>query len=262
MMDGMPSFLLLLLALLGPTPASERPEQPANAVPSTPIPVESRQLLLVLSRDWNVTRATLRLYARASAAERWSAHGGPIDASIGRNGLGWGRGLHHETAAGPIKREGDGRAPAGVFDLRLAIGYAKEPLPGSRLPYQQATDGLRCVDDPRSRHYNALVDQAAVAIDWSSAEEMHRPDELYRHLIWVGHNDRPMAPGGGSCIFLHLRAAPTSVTAGCTAFAPEPMERLLRWLDPAARPVIAQLPWDEYERLRSRWSLPAVAAAP
>jgi L,D-peptidoglycan transpeptidase YkuD (ErfK/YbiS/YcfS/YnhG family) len=272
----MPFCFPLVLVLAGATtttpgaatesvavPAAAPAETAAASSPgsSSPIPAESRQLLLVVSPDWNATKAELRRYTRVSLERPWTEDGEAVDVSIGRSGLGWGRGLHRETGEGPIKHEGDGRAPAGVFDLRGSVGYAKDPLAGTRLPYQQAEDTLRCVDDPRSHHYNTLVDEKAVAVDWSSAEEMRRRDELYRYVVWVGHNDRPVEPGAGSCIFLHLRASTDSVTAGCTAFEREPMERLLRWLDPATRPVLVQLPWAEYARLRTRWSLPTVPTA-
>ena len=85
---------------------------------------------------------------------------------------------------------------------------------------------------------------------------MRREDDLYRLVVWVGHNDAPVAPGGGSCIFLHLRSGPDATTAGCTAFEPEPMERLLRWLDPAARPVLVQLPEAEHRARAAEWGLP------
>jgi hypothetical protein len=85
---------------------------------------------------------------------------------------------------------------------------------------------------------------------------MGRKDDLYRFVVWVGHNDAPVVPGGGSCIFLHLRAGPDATTAGCTAFEPEPMERLLRWLDPTARPVLVQLPDPEFRRRGAAWALP------
>ena len=74
--------------------------------------------------------------------------------------------------------------------------------------------------------------------------------------MWVGHNDRPVVPGGGSCIFLHLRSGPESVTAGCTALDAAPLERLLAWLDPAARPVLVQLPEGEYRARAAAWGLP------
>ena len=222
-----------------------------------PVPGESRQMLLSVSASWEETRAILQPYERPSKDASWTPVGAPIDGSLGRTGLAWGRGGHPEGLPGPQKREGDGKSPAGVFDLRLVTGYAKAAPSGTRLPYREATATLRCVDDARSVHYNRLADEAMTKKDWSSAEDMRRRDDLYRLVVWVGHNDEPVAPGGGSCIFLHLRSSPDATTSGCTAFDPEPMERLLRWLDPAARPVLVQLPDAEYRARAAEWGLPA-----
>ena len=223
---------------------------------ASPVPAESRQLVLSLSASWGQTRALLQTYGRPSKETAWTPVGAPFEASLGQSGLGWGRGLHPPDLAGPQKLEGDGRSPAGVFDLRLVTGYARTAPAGTRLPYREATATLRCVDDPRSSRYNQLVDEAKVRKDWSSAEDMRRKDDLYRLVVWVGHDDAPAVPSGGSCIFLHLRDGPEATTTGCTAFEPEAMERLLRWLDPAARPVLVQLPDPEYRRLAASWELP------
>jgi L,D-peptidoglycan transpeptidase YkuD (ErfK/YbiS/YcfS/YnhG family) len=238
--------LLLLLA------ASVRA---AISEPS-PLPVESRQMLLSTSASWDETHATVARYERAAGGDAWKPVGGRLPASLGRAGLAWGRGLHPKGLAGPIKKEGDGRSPAGVFLLRMATGYAATAPPGTRLEYRQATDTLRCVDDPRSTHYNRLVDEQAVARDWTSAEDMRRPDDLYRLVVWVGHNDDPVQPGGGSCIFLHFRVGAQAVTDGCTALDPGRMEELLAWLDPAARPVLVQLPESLRRELGPAWGLP------
>jgi L,D-peptidoglycan transpeptidase YkuD (ErfK/YbiS/YcfS/YnhG family) len=221
------------------------------------IPVDCRQLVLSIGGSWSSTTARVRLFERGSAVDPWRPVAGSFDASLGRTGLAWGRGLHRPTTEGPAKKEGDGRAPAGIFDLREAVGYEAAPPPGTRLPYRQAGQDLRCVDDPASSFYNQLVDEAGVRKDWASAERMRREDDLYRFVVWVGHNDRPPRPGEGSCIFLHLRASPGSVTEGCTAIAREAMERLLRWLDPAARPLLVQLPEPLWGRLAREWGLPA-----
>jgi L,D-peptidoglycan transpeptidase YkuD (ErfK/YbiS/YcfS/YnhG family) len=222
----------------------------------SPVPAESRQLVLAVSEGWDAPAAVVRRYERAGPAAPWTPVGPGVTASLGRSGLGWGRGLHaREGLAGPVKREGDGRAPAGVFELSAATGYAAAP-PGTKLPYTVATSTLRCVDDPASAHYNRLVDEARVAKDWSSAEEMRRADDLYRLVVWVGHNDAPPQAGDGSCIFLHLRRAPDATTAGCTAFDEGAMEAILAWLDPLARPVLVQLPRDAYRALAEAWRLP------
>ncbi len=227
---------------------------------ASPVPAESRQMVLSVSAGWDATRAILQAYERAAKDAPWIPVGAPIEASLGRTGLAWGRGLHPPGLPGPEKREGDGKSPAGVFDLRLVTGYAKTAPPGTRMPYREATSTLRCVDDSRSAQYNRLVDEAKAKKNWSSAEDMRRKDERYRLLVWVGHNDAPVVPGGGSCIFLHLRAGPDATTSGCTAFEPEPMERLLRWLDPAARPVLVQLPYAEHRARAAAWGLPEARA--
>ncbi len=228
----------------------------ASAILASPVPADTRQLLLAVSPGWDAPTASLRAYERRGANQPWRPAGPAFAASLGRSGLGWGRGLQPPGLPGPRKREGDGRSPAGVFELRLVTGYAEAPPPGTRLPYRPATATLVCVDDPASAHYNALVDDDETPRDWSSAESMRRPDLLYRYVVWVGHNDRPAEPGSGSCIFLHLRTSARAVTSGCTAFEPEPMERLLQWLDPAARPVLVQLPAAEQRARRRSWGLP------
>ena len=83
---------------------------------------------------------------------------GPIPAVVGRNGLAWGRGIHLEPpAGGPQKREGDGKAPAGIFRLGIAFGYGPgDSAPWIRLPYQQMTERIKCVDDVASPFYNHI----------------------------------------------------------------------------------------------------------
>ncbi len=215
-------------------------------------------MLVSVTEDWNDASATARLFDRAEGATHWKPRGWKMTASVGREGLAWGRGLHATPVEGPRKREGDGRSPAGVFDLLLATGYEEKPPSGTHLPYRRATETLRCVDDPKSRHYNRLVDEAIVEKDWRSAEDMLRPDELYRLVIVVGHNEPPVVAGAGSCIFLHLRRDESDVTAGCTALDEGRMKDLLRRLDPKMRPVLVQLPRAEYERLRLAWGLPSL----
>jgi L,D-peptidoglycan transpeptidase YkuD (ErfK/YbiS/YcfS/YnhG family) len=230
----------------------------AALLASSPVPVESRQLVFSVSDGWDAPRARVRLYERDRPATPWRPVGIPMLASLGRTGLAWGRGLHPEGLDGPLKKEGDGKSPAGVFELREATGYPAL-LPETHLRYRQATETLKCVDDPASGSYNQLVDATRVAKDWTSAEDMRRDDILYRLVVWVGHNDRPVAKGAGSCIFLHLRDRADAVTAGCTALDAEPMDRLMRFLDPALRPVLVQLPSGAFHALGKEWGLPAQA---
>jgi L,D-peptidoglycan transpeptidase YkuD (ErfK/YbiS/YcfS/YnhG family) len=215
----------------------------------------ARQLILVRADSWSSTSGELRRYQRGPDGE-WAQVSGAVPAVLGRNGLGWGRGLHGEPPGAPVKREGDGRAPAGVFDVGPAFGSAPVPPPGTQVNYIAATDTLECVDDPASPHYNGLWDTSLVPRDWRSSEKMLRQDGLYDLGLFIHHNRAPPRRGAGSCIFLHVWKGPAQPTAGCTAIAKEELIEVIRWLDPAALPVFVQLPAPELTRRREPWGLP------
>lgn len=223
---------------------------------------QSQQLILVTTKDWNAVDGELRSYERAPNGKSWQRKETAFVIAVGRNGMAWGKGLHGEPAVlsrqgDPIKKEGDGRAPAGVFNLSSAFGYAQQQNAQVKLPYLQATAMSECVDDTRSAYYNRLVERNKIANpDWKSSEQMRRNDELYRLGVVVDHNtDKPEA-GAGSCIFLHIWERAGKGTAGCTAMEPERMEKLLSWLDPKKNPVLVQLPQAAFERLRDSLGLP------
>lgn len=225
------------------------------------IPPSCRQLLLVVAHGWDDAAGQLQRFERGARQLAWQPVGQAVAASLGRSGLAWGRGLH-PPSGGLEKREGDGRAPAGVFAITALFGDA---LPDSafaraaRLPYIHARPDLKAIDDPASAHYNRIVDQSAVVTDWASGEDMLRSDERYAVGAVVAHNTEPPVPGAGSCIFLHVWAGEGMPTAGCTAMARENMTAIAGWLDGACSPMLVQLPQAEYERLRGAWGLPPFA---
>jgi D-alanyl-D-alanine dipeptidase len=225
-----------------------------------PPPLEnSRQLVLVIAEDWSATSATLQRYQRERTDGPWQRTGQSVAVSIGKTGLAWGLGVHGgPLASGPVKHEGDGKAPAGAFALPFAFGYAsKEDARSVKLPYVPLSADVFGVDDVKSKHYNQLVWADEIRDkDWDSAETMRRADGLYEWGVFVNHNTAPAIAGAGSCIFLHIWRGPNQPTAGCTAMGREEMISLLAWLDPRARPVLVQLPREEYRRLAKPWSLP------
>lgn len=226
--------------------------QPLSLTPPT-----CTQLLLCLASNWNATSAQLQRFERPVGGD-WTAVGAALPVVLGRNGLAWGRGLHAPDSAGD-KREGDGRAPAGVFAITALFGEAPadaSSVAALRLPYLAAGPRLKGVDDPASMHYNRIVDEAAVTVDWASCEDMLRDDGRYALGAVVAHNAAPVLPGAGSCIFLHVWAGPETPTAGCTAMALADMRLLASWLDGARAPVLVQLPLDAFTRLRADWGLP------
>lgn len=227
-----------------------------GAIAGAQLPAEARQLVVVTTPAWSSTAGEMRRYIREDAHEPWSPDGSRVPVVVGHAGLGW-AGDTLGTRRDPRKREGDGRAPAGVFPLDTAFGFASvSDNASAALPYREITPGTECVDDTASAHYNTIVDRRTVrAVDWTSAERMREIGQ-YRMGVVVGYNARPPRRGRGSCIFLHIWAGPRSPTVGCTALAEPEMDALLRWLDPARRPLLVQLPVREYARLRSRWRLP------
>ena len=84
----------------------------------------------------------------------WQPVGEAIPVRVGRNGLGWGVGLHVDGVTGVQKLEGDGKAPAGVFPLGTVFGYADQPPAGVQMPYRAAGERDYFIDAVDSPDYN------------------------------------------------------------------------------------------------------------
>ncbi len=218
---------------------------------------DRQQLVTVVSAGWDDSRAVLLRHHRQDGD--WQTIGEPVDVVLGRSGSAWGIGIH-PPQAGQQKREGDGRAPAGLFAIGTAFGYADSATTG--LAYQPMQRGHHCIDVPASPLYNRIVDVAVVGEDAivGSTEPMRRDlhldgDPLYRLGFVIEHNGAAL-PEGGSCIFAHLWRGPERPTAGCTAMAEHALQTLLAWLEASRQPRFLLLPSAEYARLESEWDLP------
>jgi L,D-peptidoglycan transpeptidase YkuD (ErfK/YbiS/YcfS/YnhG family) len=222
----------------------------------------STQLVIVTTADWGSVSGQAQLFEKHGPRDHWRRVGDPFEIVVGNAGLAWGAGVlpasAHDgrAAADPVKKEGDGKAPAGIFRLSKAFGYAPQPPAGSKLDYVALSPSIECVDDAASRYYNRIEDHASVTPDWHSSEQMRRPDDLYRWGIVVDHNSDPPQPGAGSCIFLHIWRGPGQGTVGCTAVPQARIESLLGWLDPARQPLLVQLPRPRFDALRKQLHLP------
>jgi D-alanyl-D-alanine dipeptidase len=215
-----------------------------------------RQLVLVVTPAWDSTSGTLRRFVRRSDTAPWRAVGASVPIVVGRTGVAWDDSQVRPAAGEPVKHEGDGRSPAGAFALDTAFGFdVQRTASWVRLPYLQLRGGTECVDDDHSLHYNTIVNRDSVArVDWSSSERM-RTIGQYAFGVHVAYNAPPRA-SRGSCIFLHIWAGPSSVTAGCTAMDQSALKTLMAWIDPKQRPTLVQLPASALPRLRTDWRLP------
>lgn len=228
---------------------------PARALDAT----QHRQLIVSVTRSWDDSRATVFLFG--SPEGKWRLVGQGMPAVVGEQGLGWDPAVPGRDPAEPVKREGDRKAPAGIFPLTMVMGMAAGAPPGVTLPYRAIVTGTHCVDDAGSPFYNRIVDERELSAPagelWKSSERMWEVPELYRLLLVVGYNVRDPQPGNGSCIFMHIRRAGGAPTAGCTALAEADLAEIAGWLRPEANPALVQLPAEAYRKVWRQWRLPA-----
>lgn len=142
---------------------------------------------------------------------------------VGRNGLTF------------IKREGDGKTPAGTYALERAFGIFDNP--GTNLPYTRLTDNDCWVDDPDSLYYNQRMPCNAADREWRSAEILSKGKEAYRYALVIEYNTRPVVARAGSALFLHVSQG--MPTAGCISLPEEEMKTLLRFVDQGTKITIA-----------------------
>jgi len=208
------------------------------------IPPKTQQLLVIVSENWETKYATLKRYEKKS--NKWQQVGKKIEVIIGRNGMAWGVGIYNPPKdATLIKREGDGKTPAGLFGLGHGFGYRDFPIAFPYATYN--TRDFHCVDDVRSRYYNQIVDSRTIKPDYDSHEFMLLQSNFYQYGITVEHNPQNRA-GLGSCIFIHLKKPNDVASSGCSMMAPEELKEILRWLDKSKDPMLLQLPQEEFEK--------------
>lgn len=218
-------------------------------------PLESAQRLVVVTTPgWASVDGTMQRYERSGNG--WKKIGDPFPIVVGSSGMGfdpaWYAGFR-EKPAGPVKHEGDGRSPAGVFEIGDVFGFdASGPTGRKYIPLTTATE---CVDDVNSSHYAHVVDRNAVPkVNWNSSEKM-REISVYKLGMVVNYNLAKTTPGNGSCIFLHIWKGSGRGTAGCTAMDEARLEELVKWLG-KQNAALVQMPKDEYERVKTSWDLP------
>lgn len=246
----MRNFLCLLMLWLAFTSFSAAQTSPLNG---------SRQMILVTTVNWDAVPGRLQRYERQDTKSKWQKVGEAVKIVVGVKGLGVGVGLHNASGFSlnaPVKKEGDKKSPAGVFELTSVFGSVEKPI-WLKMPFIKLVESTECVDDVKSSKYNSIVDRYKVGnFDWNSSEKMLSVGEQYAWGIFVAHNAAPPKAGKGSCIFLHIWQNADSGTVGCTAMQKADIEEILRWLEPEKNPVLVQLPETEYNKLQKTWKLP------
>jgi hypothetical protein len=221
---------------------------------------ESQQLLVVYTNGWEEIQGKMQRFVK-NPNGKWIAIGDVIPICVGKNGLGWGIGLYPSGAdkgvqskadKAPRKREGDNKAPAGIFNISALFTKDADLAHTYLMPVFTIKPTTEAVDDPKSRYYNQIIDEALIGVkDWDSSEKMYEID-LYTLGAVIDHNIPVQDTQAGSCIFMHEWRRPEGPTAGCTAMAKDDLERVCQWLDIKQKPLLVQLPLHEYNSLRKQ----------
>ncbi len=247
-------FLTILLGVLSLAINAQvkKPNPPPVKIPFT----ESLQAVVVTTSGPSAIQGKARLFERKSTRSKWKKIGDEFPIVVGRSGLAWSSDSVPEPAVEPIKKEGDGKSPAGIFPLTFAFGRPDKPG-DVKLSYTKLENYSECVDDVSSSHYNRLVDRLKVGnFDWRSSEKMLEVGPQYDLGLFVAHNSYPVRRGDGSCIFLHVWQDASTGTSGCTAMRRDDLKRILAWADPAKTPYLIQLTEADRKKYQKTWNLP------
>jgi L,D-peptidoglycan transpeptidase YkuD (ErfK/YbiS/YcfS/YnhG family) len=220
---------------------------------------QSRQMLIVTTPDWHSVAGTMQRYERHRAGQPWRKVGELIPVVVGKGGMGWGDGIvavPGHTSTDPVKHEGDGRTPAGVFSVGATFGYALDKPAAWAIPYRPLTPATECVDDRDSKYYNQIVERTGVTPDWKSSEKMRSEGVYYQWGAVIEQNPKGR-PGDGSCVFLHVWGGNGEGTSGCTAMAKPVLETVLGWLKPGGDPLVVEMPITEYRLAVKTLRLPS-----
>ena len=199
---------------------------------------------MVVSPSWSSPKATLYRFEKVGL--KWKKVGKGIKVVVGKRGMGVGVGLNDtKNLRGSFKREGDKKAPAGIFKIPFIFG--KNNL-GFKYPFYRMSQKYICVDDMNSKYYNKIVDKTRVKRDYRSFENMKLSSGLYDYGLFVSHNPRSIK-GRGSCIFMHIAKSNGSATVGCTAMRKGELIKVLKWLDKSKHPLLIQAPKSQIKKL-------------
>jgi len=217
--------LILLTGLIATRPAL------ALGPDSFGIPASAEQLIVVSSPSYDPPGylADFETFARANASTPWKPAFPSWRAEIGAGDL------------VNVRHFGDHATPTGVFDIGLRM-YGNEPDPGGlHYAYHRLVCGDWWDEDPYSPDYNEFVHvRCGTTPSFASwSEALWTETRAYPYFAVLQTNNDPTitganAPGAG--IFLHhWMGAPTE---GCVALPLADLLKVLRWLNPAAHPVI------------------------
>lgn len=211
------------------------------------------QIILVVSKDNKTPYATLQSFEKNNNSKvAYKKRGKSFSVSIGRNGLGKAESIFTLKSLDNkiVKKEGDGKAPSGIFTLGAAFSYSKQNY---NLNFFQAKPTTLCIDDSDSKLYNTIVTLPLQNNSIKSFEWMKRQDNLYKYGMIINHNPNNI-PKNGSCVFFHIQHKNETPTSGCTAMQEKNLKNLLSWLHHDKNPILIQIPQQSCSEIEKLFS--------
>lgn len=208
------------------------------------------QVIFVLSPSFSSQKAKLITYEKVG--DTFIQKTKAINVNLGKNGLAWGDSSYksYKKQNQIIKKEGDKKAVAGVFDLSMIYTYEKSI--NTKMPFIQSTSNHICVDDITSNKYNQII-YTKNKNNYRTYENMLLSNDTYKYLIKVEHNSKNIK-SLGSCIFLHIENKKKIYTSGCTSMKEESIKDIIAWLDIKKRPILIQIPKSSCKQVQKDFS--------
>ena len=133
------------------------------------------------------------------------------------------------------KKEGDGCTPVGTFFIEN-VYYRADKIKSLETNINKVKinkiDGW--CDDPTQKEYNQLI-----RFPYNfSAEELYRDDSLYNIVCVLNYNTKPIKPGLGSAIFMHVAKDDYKPTKGCITLKQEDLIFLLSLIDKRTKIIL------------------------
>ena len=217
---GIKFFVALLAAVLLFCTISFNSSAKAATADASALKTNAIQMIMVEASRTG-TSAILQRYVKESG--KWKKYSNPMQAVVGKNGIGKGK-------------EGDARTPAGTYLFGTSFGWGNKPA-GTVYPFKGVSKYDYWIDDVNSVDYNKWVYfKGDPNQRWQSFERLNHP--LYKYAMVIRYNDNPIVKGAGSAIFLHIKSGSTKYTLGCVAVSEGDLISILKWLDSKKKPVI------------------------
>ena len=122
------------------------------------------------------------------------------------------------------KREGDYKTPRGNYKFKYIL-YRKDRISNlqSNLKKIIIKKNFGWCDDPKSKHYNQLVNLPFKY----SAERLWLKENTYDIILVINYNLNPIIKFKGSAIFLHITKKKYQTTKGCIAISKKNLKFLI-----------------------------------